>query len=46
MLIDDALKYGVACGAANCLNKNLGMLAIKDVQNLLTDVKSQKLADD
>lgn len=32
-------KYGVACGAANCLNEDLGMLRLNEVQELLPLVK-------
>ncbi len=32
---DDTAKYGVACGAANCLNEDLGMLKASDVRRLL-----------
>lgn len=31
--------YGVACGAANCMNENLGMLRLEDVNQLLPRVK-------
>ncbi len=31
-------RYGVACGAANCLNEDLGMLRKKDVMELLAQV--------
>jgi tagatose 6-phosphate kinase len=37
-LIETA-RYGVACGAANCLNEDLGILKIKDVANLLPKIK-------
>ncbi len=32
---EDTAKYGVACGAANCLNEDLGMLKATDVRRLL-----------
>ena len=31
--------YGVACGAANCLNEDLGMLKKEDVEKLLREVE-------
>lgn len=34
--------YGVACGAANCMNEDLGMLRLKDVQDLLPLVRINK----
>ncbi len=37
-LIETA-KYGVACGAANCMNEDLGILKLKDVANLLPNVR-------
>ena len=33
--LDVIAKYGVACGAANCLNEDLGMLQLNDVTTLL-----------
>ncbi|WP_417444358.1 1-phosphofructokinase family hexose kinase [Joostella sp.] len=39
MNIEDIAKYGVACGAANCLNEDLGILKLEDVENLLPKVK-------
>lgn len=34
----DIARYGAACGAANCLNENLGMLKASDVRRLLPKV--------
>lgn len=31
--------YGVACGAANCMNEDLGMLRLEDVNTLLGEVQ-------
>lgn len=31
--------YGVACGAANCINEDLGMLRLEDVIKLLSEVQ-------
>lgn len=36
--LNEIASYGVACGAANCLNEDLGMLKLEDVKNLLTEV--------
>lgn len=36
---EEMAAYGVACGAANCLNEELGMLKKEDVDNLLPKVK-------
>ncbi len=35
--------YGVACGAANCLNEDLGMLKIEDVNRLLPKVEVKEI---
>ncbi len=35
LTLEDTAKYGVACGAANCLNEDLGMLKASEVQRLL-----------
>ena len=35
--LEDVAKYGVACGAANCLNEDLGMLKASDVERLFRD---------
>ncbi len=35
--------YGVACGAANCLNEDLGMLHIEDVNRLLPQVEVKEI---
>ena len=37
--INDIAKFGVACGAANCLNEDLGMLKHSDVQRLYQRVE-------
>ncbi|ASV29196.1 1-phosphofructokinase family hexose kinase [Maribacter cobaltidurans] len=42
MPINQVATYGVACGAANCMNEDLGMLRIKDVQSLLPLVEINK----
>jgi len=41
--LEDIAKYGVACGAANCLNEDLGMLRLQDVNNLLPKVQLESL---
>lgn len=35
--------YGVACGAANCLNEDLGMLKKEDVNKLLREVECKTI---
>ncbi|PRX40006.1 1-phosphofructokinase family hexose kinase [Salegentibacter salegens] len=35
--------YGVACGAANCLNEDLGMLKFEDVNRLLPQVEVKEI---
>ncbi|MDG3583564.1 1-phosphofructokinase family hexose kinase [Galbibacter pacificus] len=40
---DMIAKYGVACGAANCLNEDLGILKRKDVENLLPKTNVQPI---
>ena len=35
---EEIAAYGVACGAANCLNEDLGMLQKEDVEKLLPEV--------
>ena len=37
--MDQIANYGAACGAANCLNEDLGILRREDVQRLLQLVK-------
>lgn len=39
-------SYGVACGAANCLHEELGMLKKKDVNDLLPKVKCKVLENE
>ncbi|MFD2036250.1 1-phosphofructokinase family hexose kinase [Belliella marina] len=39
MKIQDVAKFGVACGAANCLREDLGMLYKSDVGRLLEQVE-------
>ncbi len=39
LLPQEIAAYGVACGAANCLNEDLGILKKKDVENLFPKVK-------
>ncbi|MEL4307489.1 1-phosphofructokinase family hexose kinase [Joostella sp. CR20] len=41
--IEEIASYGVACGAANCLNDDLGMLKIEDVNQLLPKVTLKEL---
>ena len=41
--INDIASYGVACGAANCLTEDLGMLQKEDVEQLLKKVKLNTL---
>lgn len=37
--MEQIAAYGVACGAANCMNDDLGILRLEDVQELLPRVK-------
>ena len=37
--VEQVASYGVACGAANCLNSDLGMLRKEDVERLLPEVE-------
>jgi tagatose 6-phosphate kinase len=39
MKTDDLVRLGVACGAANCLTKDLGMLHKSDVERLLDKIE-------
>lgn len=39
MIHEDIASYGVACGAANCLNEDLGILKKQDVEKLLSMVQ-------
>lgn len=39
-------SYGVACGAANCLNEDLGMLQKKDVEKLLPEVNCKTIGNE
>ena len=43
MNLEDIAKWGVACGAANCLREDLGMLYKKDVDNLSDQVKIKEI---
>ena len=43
MNLEDIAKWGVACGAANCLREDLGMLYKKDVDHLSGQVKIQEI---
>lgn len=45
MSIEDIARYGVACGAANCLNEDLGILKLEDVQALLPQVQINVLTN-
>lgn len=40
--LEDIARYGVSCGAANCINEDLGMLKKEDVLNLMTQVTLKK----
>ena len=42
---EDMAKMAVACGAANCLNEDLGMLRKDDVSSLFLKAQSKKLID-
>ena len=44
MSLEDIAKWGVACGAANCMREDLGMLYKKDVDDLLGQVKIKEIA--
>ena len=37
--LDKIASYGVACGAANCMNEDLGILRLEDVTELLSVIK-------
>lgn len=39
LLLKEIAGYGVACGAANCINEELGILKKEDVEKLLPKVK-------
>ncbi len=43
--IEDTARLGVACGAANCLRDDLGMLYKKDVDRLFQKVKISQLTN-
>lgn len=43
---EEIASYGVACGAANCLNEELGMLKKKDVKDILPKVKCKILENE
>ena len=40
--LEQIAKYGVACGAANCMNEDLGILRQEDIHDLLPLVKLNK----
>jgi fructose-1-phosphate kinase PfkB-like protein len=42
--VEAALRLGVACGAANCLRPELGMLRRADVEMLLPRVEMNSVA--
>lgn len=44
--LEEVAAYGVACGAANCINEDLGMLRKKDVENLLSNVNCKNLKNE
>ncbi|TRZ41857.1 1-phosphofructokinase family hexose kinase [Robertkochia solimangrovi] len=44
MANSDIATYGVACGAANCLNEELGMLRKTDVESLLPLINIKNLS--
>lgn len=41
--IEEMARYGVSCGAANCLNEDLGIFNIQDVQKLYQQVTINQL---
>ena len=43
MSLKDIARWGVACGAANCLREDLGMLYKKDVDNLSGQIKIKEI---
>lgn len=43
MSIEDMIKFGVACGGANCLREDLGMLFRRDVERLQVKVKTRQI---
>lgn len=43
METEDLVRLGVACGAANCLREDLGMLYKSDVDRLLDDIEIRKI---
>ena len=43
--LEDIAAYGVACGAANCITEDLGMLKKKDVERLLSLVQIKQYSD-
>ncbi|MCQ0110498.1 tagatose 6-phosphate kinase [Zhouia amylolytica] len=45
MSLEDIARYGVACGAANCLNEDLGILKLEDVNALLPKVKINEIVN-
>ena len=44
--LEDIAAYGTACGAANCLNENLGMLKKDTVHKLLKQVNVKNLTNE
>ena len=38
MTFENMLRMGVACGGANCLREDLGMLYLEDVKKLFPEV--------
>jgi tagatose 6-phosphate kinase len=43
MDLSDSARLGVACGAANCLRQDLGMLHKPDVENLFRKVSIESI---
>lgn len=43
MPLEEIAKWGVACGAANCMRQDLGMLHKKDVNDLLSKIEIKEL---
>jgi fructose-1-phosphate kinase PfkB-like protein len=43
MSMEDMIKLGVACGGANCLREDLGMLYRQDVERLHEKVKTEQI---
>lgn len=44
MSLEDIARWGVACGAANCVREDLGMLYREDVNNFIENVHIEHIA--